>query len=252
MGLSVYNFPWKVYPTFLIGACLLSACSDLQEVPLATVKKDDFVYAADILYSAECELFEAVDAVSENNATSGFRFVDAVATFTLTVVELNSSGSNFTFIVPLANAGIGLSGSASSSGSSTRKMEFQVSFVESERPNCDKPVVGVNRIESGLGLSQWIGAMAEILVKTDEAPTSATYDVSFNISKPRSVGLSGKRTVSSTDSKSLAFSASTTRTTNHRLVITSKISRKSAVNKKRVSQSTQRAADSYLQRRSIE
>lgn len=204
---------------------ILGACSSIYDVRIPDVTKDA-IEAADVLYSFECELVEALAQAGRTNGANGSSFFTnkAVrASFTLKASARNGIGPNIEAKIPSGVTTLTLGADFLPSTNSVISSEFRVSYNTNSLGECSaerEAQQSLTRIQSGLGLADWARQIHLIETKTGKDVELVSYTIEFNISN----GVKGKSSARvKKDGRSdieFEFLPSKSRVSNHKIVFT--------------------------------
>ncbi len=206
----------------ILVALALSGCAATKPLQLSDIS-DDIVYAADVLYSFECELQDAITNVSQTQATNLFQNQAGIATFTLTVTETDNLRSDLSLTIPVGVAGLTVAGGGGPTRKAVRTIDFKVPFNTSSLTPCSaerEAEFDLTRIEAGLGLNGWVDQLATVFVRTGYSPTYLNYAVEFDIGEAVAANSSLSRNEGLTKKRSVGFKSGSSRTVRHKLVVT--------------------------------
>lgn len=165
----------RTYAAF-VGLALgaLGGCASIPDIP-----EEEYVKVADVLYTTECELKEAIDALSRE-VKVGKQLIQVI--YRLNVVETGKGSAGAGVVVPISNGTFSLGLAVGSTHTNSRKTSFTVEYLSPEL-RCVVPegVEPPQRLEGDLGLGSWLLRTASTLSSVDETPTAMTYEVGFNI-----------------------------------------------------------------------
>ncbi len=165
----------RAYAAF-IGVALgtLAGCASIPEIP-----EEEYVKVADILYTTECELKEALDTLSRE-VKVGKQLIQV--TYRLNVVETGKGGAGAGIVVPISNGTFSLGLAMGSTHVNSRKTSFTVEYLSPEL-HCAvaEGVEPPQRLDGDLGLGTWLLRTASTLSSVDETPTAMNYEIGFDI-----------------------------------------------------------------------
>jgi len=171
---------------FLASFCAVTVGSGgCATVPPITER--DYVKVADILYSVECELKEAVDYLGVYYSFAKEQLVQV--NYALRVVETGSGSGNANLVVPISNGTFTIGFTGGLTRQATRDTNLTVGYetwdLECRPP--DQSGTVPTRLEGGVGLYNWLLNATEALSKAKETPEAMSYRVDFDILAQASV-----------------------------------------------------------------
>lgn len=152
----------------------LGGCASVPDIP-----DEDYVRVADILFTTECELKEAIDTLKSQFVLNEQTIE---ATYNLEISDTGKGIGSAGVVVPITNGTFSLGVAAGLSQKVTRSTSFTVAY-ESKDLQCeqrDEPHAP-KRLEGNLGLSDWLLKTAVALRRAEESPVTMTYEVGFDV-----------------------------------------------------------------------
>ena len=186
----------------LLALSLATGCSEDLSEQRPPGQPGDFVRAADILVTAQCELDKAA---ARDPARFRFRTAEVVdftgrvvpsaaapvpggvsLTMTLTVQRTEAIGGGITLTIPIASTDLTLRRERTPTGAALRKMDFRLSHRIGSAPDCPteeqpKTASGARYIAGGLGLVEWIAEADTLVTKSGQVPSEVNYQLTFEV-----------------------------------------------------------------------
>ena len=205
----------------IAAVVVVSGCSTDPDWPNPNLDKKQFTRLSELVYSLECELGEAVANVPDKYQHLANQ--DALATLNLKVIETPSPSGGVTLAIPVGVSVVTLGGSGKASFTATRSMEVRIPINPKDVRSCsiaDQKKLGFKRIESGLGLAEWIEELVTLLETAKRLPEYVSYSTSFQVvntpsgslvfANTRSGGPSGTVTLGNSGKRDILHSVSLT------------------------------------------
>jgi hypothetical protein len=168
----------------------LASIASLFATSCATIPPIDereYVKVADILYSVECELRDAIYVLSRDYPFVRNQLVSAA--YQLKVAETGEGSGDSMIVVPISNGTFSIGFAAGLKRVATRDTNVTVEYMTSNlecRPE-DGPGPIPNRIEGGIGLYSWLMDVSSALQRASETPVAMSYKVQFDLTANGSV-----------------------------------------------------------------
>ena len=142
---------------------------------------EDFLRAADVLASAQCELDAAVA-----RADPRFSASQAEITLSLVVQVSESTGGGVTLSIPIGGTDLTIRRDRVPEGTALRVMDFRISHTFRAIPICPSAEVpltetGLRFIDGGLGLVEWISEVDRLVEHGGRVPREVNYAISFDV-----------------------------------------------------------------------
>lgn len=211
----------------LLGFAVLSGCATVDDLTLPKMN-EDVVYAADVLYSFECELAEALKqpvGFKEKKRKSIFENKAIRVAFVLKGTASKGGKSNIKLGFPSGLAAVTVNTTLTPTAKATRKIEFRVNYDTNKLQECERPEVGemeLTRIAAGLGLAEWANEAAILEDKLGKKIEISNYTVEFDIGNSVSASSSVARTLSEGNTREFGFVPTGSNGAFHQIVVTMK------------------------------
>lgn len=191
--------------------CTETDVSKFNELNVPKFSRADYIDQADLLYSIQCELKDAVDDVAKKGVVKE-KDIDhtivlkqkALITMQLKGVENTDLDGNATFVVPVGVAALTLGAKFGAKREATATNTFEIEIESlSELARCpdveDSPTevekgIGIKRLKADIGLKGFISQTTEVFTKIGRYPASLGYTVTFEVASNGSFSPSIKRT----------------------------------------------------------